>query len=376
MVPRSARDVSSDAAGGAPMDDRTLSTFLLAIVARDWDRAAALAPPGGPPAERFVALCRDCDVLPTVHDALVRADRGSLVGAEALAGLAAGRRKVRHDNLLLFARAEQAADALLAAGVTPVALKGLDFLTRLYPAFDARTIDDIDVLVAREELEATVAALVAAGYTTEDEAAHLHYIRSSHHVPLFSPEPFPVLFEVHWNIVQDVRFSVDAAGLVARSQPLDLGGRAIRRLADHDAAAHLVVHHFTHYFDRRLKWLVDLERLAAQPGFSWDAVVARIREWGAATTGGIVLRHLRKLAPGLIPDAALAALPVAAWRLALASWLRSSHPLELYRNTRSRNVQLYLAAVMMERPTRLPGWLLRRRTRDRRPGGNPLEPGA
>ena len=83
--------------------------------------------------------------------------------------------------------------------------------------------------------------------------------------------------------------------------------------------------------------------------------------------------HLRRLAPELIPEEALRGLPLSAWRRLLALPLRSSHPLELYRHTRKRRVQLYLAAVLLEKPQQLPAWLLHRRRRGRRRGDNPLD---
>ena len=66
--------------------------------------------------------------------------------------------------------------------------------------------------------------------------------------------------------------------------------------------------------------------------------------------------------------------PVSRWRAAITRPLRSSHPLELFRGTRSRAGQLYVAAVMLERPSRLPAWLLHRLVRDRRVADNPLDP--
>ena len=53
--------------------------------------------------------------------------------------------------------------------------------------------------------------------------------------------------------------------------------------------------------------------------------------------------------------------------------LESDHPLDLFRGTRNRRVQLYLAAVLLERPSLLPRWLVHRTRRDQRPSENPLD---
>lgn len=355
------------------MSERSQARLLLAILQRRWGDAERLARDEPCEPETFVALCRECDVSTWIHARLVAERREALVGEPALAELARFRSRVQRDNLLLFARAEQAIDALLAAGVTPVLLKGIDLIHRLYDRFDERTLDDVDLLVAPAQLRPALAALERAGWIVPGEPTRTHYIRSSHHLPLRSPGPVHVEFELHWNLVQEGRFRVDAEALLRRAVPCEVAGRRVLRLADHDLVAHLLLHHFTHYFDRRLKWAVDLRRVSGAPGFRWDAVTERIRAWGATAVSGMSLLHLARTVPDWIPPELLRALPVAAWRR-LATWpLRSSHPLELFRGTRARSVQLYLAAVLLESPAQLPGWVLHRRLRDHRPGANPLD---
>jgi len=347
--------------------------ILLAIVRRRWDEAQRLTQRAPVEPETFLALCRHCDIHPWIDELLTRTGRWELLGPAVRSGLQPMRKKVRNDNLVLLARAEQALDLLAAAGVTPVALKGLDLLHRVYGGFDQRTLTDVDLLVRPEELRPAVEALQSAGWMPPAEPERTHYIRSSHHLPLRSPGPVHVEFEIHWNLAQGVRFAVDGAELQRRSLPLEIAGRRLRRLDDHDAVAHLLLHHFTHYFDRRLKWLVDLQQLTAQPGFSWERVIERLRQWRAAAATGASVRHLKKMSPELIPDRVLRELPLAAWRRALLLPLRSSHPLELLRHTGNRRVQLYLAAVLLEQPSDLPAWLAHRRSRASRTGENPLD---
>jgi hypothetical protein len=347
--------------------------ILLAIVSRRWDEAQRLVRRAAVEPGAFLALCRECDIHPWIDELVTRTGRWGLLGPAVRSGLHSMRNKVRHDNLVLLARAQQALDLLAVAGVTPIALKGLDLLHRVYDGFDQRTLTDVDLLIRPGELRPAVAALQSAGWTPPADPERTNYIRSSHHLPLRSPGPVHVEFELHWNLAQEVRFAVDDAGLQQRSLPLEIEGRRLRRLEDHDIVAHLLLHHFTHYFDRRLKWLVDLQRVTAQHGFSWAQVIQRLRRWRAVAATGAAVRHLSKMCPDLIPARALRELPVAAWRRALLLPLRSSHPLELLRHTGNRRVQLYLAAVLLERPSDLPAWLAHRRSRASRSGENPLD---
>jgi hypothetical protein len=346
---------------------------LLALMRRRWDEAQELTRQQPIDAKEFVQLCVKSDVHPTVHALLVAHKHAALLGDEAPTRLAQLRAKVRQDNILLLARAEQALEILRRANVTPLALKGLDLLHRVYESFDERTIDDVDLLVAPGDLRRSVDALEEAGWQAPPEPQRTHYIRSSHHLPMRSPGPVPVEFEIHWNLVQEERFGVDPAAILARGVPLEVGGHPVTRMEDHDLVAHLLLHHFTHYFDRRLKWLEDLRRVVALPGFEWSNVMERIRSWNATVASGFAAAHLHKLDPEVVPAEVADELGLSAWRRALVWPLRSSHPLELFRGTQRRGVQLYLAAAMLERQFQLPAWLIHRTLRDRRPGSSPLE---
>lgn len=357
------------------MPETHQARLVLAIVRRHWDDASRLAAERPVDPDAFVGQCRECDVLPWVHHLLTTGDHTSLVGTEAIELMGQLRTKVRNDTMLLLARAEQALDALLGAGVTPIALKGLDFLHRLYPTVDRRTVDDVDLLVRRRDLTTALDALRDAGWQLPADDRATHYIRSSHHLPLRSPGPITVDFELHWNLAQEERYRIDAEGLFERARPLEIAGRPVLRLDDHDAVAHLLIHHFSHYFDRRLKWLVDLQLIAESDRLDWETVAGRVGNWGASAAAGVSLVHLRKLSPQLIPEAATHSLPFATWRRLVSLPLRSTHPLELFRGTRSRRVQLFLAALMLEDPTRLPAWLRHRAERDDRPSDHPLDQG-
>lgn len=325
----------------------------------------------------FVRLCRQCEVHPWIHALLDRGADGltwSLVGDDARSALSAARHKVRTDNLLLLARLETALDRLAGVGVVPIVLKGTDTLHRFFNGLDERTLDDVDLLVRRQDLVRAVGALEAGGWTAPSEPRRTHFIRSSHHLPLVSPGPVTVDFELHWNVAQEQRYSVDVEDMLASALPIEIAGRPALRLEDHDAVAHLLIHHFSHYLGRGLKGLVDMRQLVDAAGFSWARVAEKIHDWNGVAAAGISLVHMKKMWPELVPDAALRLMPVGRWRRAVLSPLRSSHPLELYRHTSNRRVQLLLAGLMLERLARLPSWLLHRARRDALPGGNPLDP--
>lgn len=185
----------------------------------------------------------------------------------------------------------------------------------------------------------------------------------------------PVSFEIHWGLGQKRRYRVPTPQLLGRAIPLVVAGRSALRLEDHDAAAHLLLHHVQHYFDRRLKWALDLGRIARTTGFDWREVAARLRSWGGSAAAGMAIRHLRRLFPGIVPAEALRLLPVGSGRRLLTAPLRSAYPLDYFVGTRRRGVQLAIAAALYEHPFRLPAYLLHRILRDRRAGDDSPESG-
>jgi hypothetical protein len=347
--------------------DRREANVMLAVLGSRWDEARRLAAAPTFDGTTFAALARASDVAPTIHAILERQGLLRLLGPDAHE-MDKARAKTRVDNLLLLARLEQALDLLLARGIRPIALKGVDVLHRFYASFDERSLDDVDLLVTPDQRDAAVEILEEAGWTGPKEPERTHWFRSSFELPMISPGPVGVGFEVHWNLGQAKRYRIVPADLFARALPLDVNGRWILRLDEHDAVAHLLLHHVQHYFDRRLKWVLELGMRAATPGFSWWTVADRLEAWGGLGAAGLALAHVRKLFPQLLPDEAYRRIPAAAWRLAATLPLRSTHPLDFFRGTRSRRVQLLLAAAALERPRDLPAYLRHRAVRDRLDG--------
>ena len=349
--------------------------LLLAILRQRWDLAEELVGVHPPASGPFFTMCEACEVDPWVHAVLAGAGRFDLVGDEVAQQLGRARSKIQRQNLLMIERSQQAVDALSQVDVVPVFLKGLDLVHRVYSRFDERQMRDVDMLVSGDDLPRALDALLVSGWKAPPEPDRTQYVRRSHHLPLTSPGTATVKLELHWNLVQATRFNVDVDGLIERALPLDIGGRPVLRLEDHDLVAHLLLHHFTHYFDRRLKWAIDLKTIVQQPGFQWERVMDKFRVWHAEAASGASLLHIRKWFPEWVPDFVLRRFRVARWRRFLLSPLRSHHPLDLFRGTRRRKVQLYLAAVLYEQPSSLPRWLIHRSVRDERRGPNPLDAG-
>ena len=154
------------------MSERHDAVVLLAVLREDWAEFDRLLEHGTPDPAAFAQLAQSCDVQPWVHALLEREQRLARFGPGLAPIFDRARSKVRADNLLLLARAEQALDLLLAAGIRPVALKGLEVLHRFYTAFDQRRLDDVDLLVPPDQVQRACEVLADAGLHL-DVVAHL-----------------------------------------------------------------------------------------------------------------------------------------------------------------------------------------------------------
>ncbi len=222
-------------------------------------------------------------------------------------------------NRSLLAELLTTLDAMAAAGVEAIPVKGLVLTESLYGNLALRPAGDIDVLVKPEDLPAARDALRGLGY---EQAAVLGYEERHHPFhdpPYYRPGQFrPTALELHHGLAAPRQFRMDAASLWQRSRTTELFGRQLRVLGPEDTLLHLAVHRAR--APLRLRWLVDVAELMRRSGPALDVgfVLAQARAIGARTTLGDDARPVRSPArrPGPAghrawprdrPDEALAA---------------------------------------------------------------------
>jgi len=303
----------------------------------------------------LAGLALECDIQPLLHGRLESADRFDLIPDSVREQLAAARHKCRMDNLLLLAEAEKAIDALAKAGVLPVVLKGMDIIHRYGMEFDLRRMDDMDFLVPATQVRETMTALASSGWKLPHRIYDSNW--APYHTGLESTGPIKVYLEIHWNIIQEGRYRLDPADLFARAGELAIGGRQVLGLDIHDLAVHTLLHHVSSHFHRKLKNWIDLRLLSLDTGFNWETVAGRAREWGGAPGAAMSMRHAGSLFPDWFPGDTVRLFGPETLRSLALKPLLSSHPLDMYRKTSSRFVEILLSAAMVSSPWRLPAAL-------------------
>lgn len=164
-------------------------------------------------------------------------------------------------------------------------LKGPLLGARLYQKPFVRPTSDVDLLVAAQDLDAVIAALVAAGGVSQPEAeadyhaAHHHHVNVSFH---------GVLIEVHLRASTNFGVAVPSEPLLARSTEATIDGIATRTLEPHDELVYLALHAAAHNLTRDVL-LLDLRLLAEQEPLRPETLRARAVAMGVERPVAIAL---------------------------------------------------------------------------------------
>jgi hypothetical protein len=231
-------------------------------------------PPSSPAAaDLLVAQASRQGLLPLLFEA--HDEMPGLV-QDALARHGAWRRL----HLRRMARLGEAIPRLCAIlpGEPLVLLKGADYIHRIYPRPDLRPMDDIDVLVPRERIDAVCARLEAAGLRKRFPAGPVARV-PAYHERVFEWDG--VILEVHHSFIQRPRHRVDYDAVWRRRLPVAGEGWSAFRLSDPDALAYHALALSVDAFAVPLVRYVDLWLMLGLAPGAFAPAAARAREWQA-----------------------------------------------------------------------------------------------
>jgi hypothetical protein len=283
----------------------------------DWDQLAELAALHG--------------VIGLVQRRLLAGDAHAPEGARQRIQAAAS--QVAFDGMLHARQLGQVIEALRAAGVEAMALKGVALADMLYDDVLVRPSTDLDILVRPEELVTALDVLCSVlGARTPPAEVVAFQRRHSYDVGCALPPAAgqTTLLEVHWQLAPSGLFALDLAAWRRRAQPFDLHGAAVLRLAAEEQLLHLALHMRKHRYVG-LRWLADCATLVGRFGdkLDWDYVAASARQAGLRTLVYTTLTLAVQLLGAACPDGVLQRLaPSSLRRRALHSTLAQIAALE------------------------------------------------
>jgi hypothetical protein len=157
-------------------------------------------------------------------------------------------------------------DALDAAAIRPILLKGVPLAYTLYDAPSLRPYEDVDALVRREDVDAIKQAMSALGYVAARlSGGELLFCQFQ----MMKRDRFGVdhTFDFHWRISTQSLFAhvLDYDEVAAASEPLAALGPAARRASFIHALLLACIHPAMHHRNAiRTIWVHDIHLLASR----------------------------------------------------------------------------------------------------------------
>lgn len=250
------------------------------------DRSQLSSLPGEPAAWR--ALARSADdhgVVPTVVRNLRRLGWPG-VPDDVRSHLETSERLNAARNAIIARGLRGVLERFARAGIPVVPLKGVTLAESLYGDVTLRVCSDVDILVPRAAVGASIELLRLDGYEGADRyqvnSTDIDsLLRSSMEYCLLSPPAalrYPL--ELHWDIAWRWRGDSEMIeALWAEARPGTALGVEAWMLSSEWQLLYLAVHAAHHRWGV-LKWLVDIDEVCQRADFKWLEVMARARRFG------------------------------------------------------------------------------------------------
>lgn len=174
-------------------------------------------------------------------------------------------------------------EALHEAGVEVIVLKGSMLAGEVYHDLSYKKMNDVDVLVRRDDVKETIAVLkelkfkgVGALFGKNELSAQ------SHHTPPYVSADLACVVGLHWGLVSPLSSAKpDTAGIWKRRQAIQVAGAPAFRMSWEDNLLHLCIH--LPFFKTGLRELADVYNLVLHAGstLDWEELGRRARHWDA-----------------------------------------------------------------------------------------------
>jgi hypothetical protein len=238
-------------------DSRLLNVDLLTALGEDWGRLLTLAAAHG--------------VLGLIGQRLSDASLAAYVPSAVRKALGEAARQTAARMLRAQTQVVELASAFGATSIPVIALKGVYLAKAVYPNLTLRAMQDIDLMVSREDLPRATEIALTLGYapirpfTVEQEAnAKPHIARLTRRASLD--------VEIHWNITAPNQiYSIDPADLWTHAVPVDFGACRTFGLSREHLLLHLCIHtSYQHGFEFGIRSLVDIAAIIRRFGEELD----------------------------------------------------------------------------------------------------------
>ena len=224
-------------------------------------------------------------------------------------------RRAWSDTHALFHATAPALQALHAAGIETLLLKGAPMVLLCYRQHGARPMADLDIAVRQRDLDAALHALAAAGWIPDAPIGEAE--RRFRHARTFRG-PTGQEIDLHWHMLFESGSDAADAPFWANREPLAFQGIPTTALAPSLELVHVLAHGLRPNRESPIRWVADALTLLRAQGATvdWAQVAGVAAQLGLSRRIAVGLRYLRDQHGQDIPEATLRALDDAPFSLA------------------------------------------------------------
>lgn len=184
-------------------------------------------------------------------------------------------------NLALTAELIAVLELFQSHDLPALPVKGPVLASKVYGSLALRSFGDLDILIARQDIERASQILTAAGYRLESPMAWTQKQKRLQWNPelAFSGKDGATHIDLHWGLVASFYpFILDPECFWTRTRTVNLGGRTVLTLSPEDELLFLCGHGAKHLWER-LGWICDVARLVSvEKELDWNALIAYSRK--------------------------------------------------------------------------------------------------
>jgi len=197
-------------------------------------------------------------------------------------------------NSWLLKTGKEVTQRLLESGIETLALKGFFLQQVVYADGEIRPMNDIDLLVRREQIPDAIEILDESGFRVLSHFDPTFENEDIKHVPPMQNE-YGQTLELHWNLLEENEpFSIDMDCVWDQKCCFDdqLWGLSVEHLI-----VHLAIHgSYQHYLRLGLRSLLDLNRVIEKfaDEIEWEQVLLTAKAWNAEKSLWVSLKLTQK----------------------------------------------------------------------------------
>ncbi len=266
-------------------------------------------------------------------------------------------------NALIYADLGRALQALDAAHVPVIVLKGAALALTVYPSIADRPMGDADLMIHVQDRDQARAALEAAGFQVQMGVWRRFGLAGmAFAAEMAFRSTAGTLIELHWNLTASEWIlrpsTLDVDTLFQDAQSLEINGLWTLQLSPADTLLHLCVHLVHHGFAHPIGYTDISHLLSRYQPFPWKVFLSRVNRFRLRTACYFPLEVSASALGALIPQSVLDALRPPAWHQRLVRWIADPRQVladEAHSPT-ERGYLMHLAIA--DRPCAVPGVLV------------------